>query len=262
MDGHYGSECEQPDMDAEDYERGRALFLDNLKEQASRRHEIERATVLQAESALWLELRRCILTASSFGKVCKRRANQNSAPLVKSILYTYKLDNIASIKHGRDNESKALQQLSVQENTVIEKCGLFIDMEHCFLGATPDGLCNEGLVEVKCPSSVFGIDPDSAIQGKKLKCFKLNGSQVEMNQNHDWYYQVQGQLHIARKKVCLFAVWTGPDFPLKVVWVTKDDVFWQEKMLPKLVRFYNDCLIPEILDPRKTRSMPLRQIFI
>lgn len=262
-DAHYGVECERPDMDPDDYEQGKELFLINLKEQASKRHEIERATVLQAESSLWLELRRCILTASSFGKVCKRRPNQNSAPLVKSILYTYKLDHIPSIKHGRDNESKALAQLSVQENIAIAKCGLFIDETHCYLGATPDGLCSEGLVEVKCPSSLSGIDPDTAIQEKKLKCFKLDSQfQVTMNKKHDWYYQVQGQLHITKKYICLFAVWTGPDFPLKVVRVAKDDVFWEEKMFPKLSHFYEKCVLPEIIDPRKARSMPLRQIFI
>lgn len=263
VDAHYGKDCERPDMETADYERGKQLFLSNLKEQASKRHEIERATVLQAESSLWLELRRCILTASSFAKICKRRANQNSAPLVKSVLYSYNLDHITSIKHGRDNESKALAQLSVQENINIEKCGLFIDEQYFYLGATPDGLCSEGLVEVKCPSSLFGIDPDTALQAKNLKCFIVNSqSQVEMNKNHDWYYQVQGQLHIAKKDVCVFAVWTGPDFPLKVVRVERDDVFWQAKMLPKLIRFYQDCVLPEIIDPRKARSMPLRQIFI
>ncbi|KAL0852581.1 hypothetical protein ABMA27_016931 [Loxostege sticticalis] len=263
VDAHYGNNCERPDMDADDYERGKDLFLINLREQASKRHEIERATVLQAESSLWLELRRCILTASFFGKVCKRRANQNSAPLVKSILYTYNLDHIFSVKHGRDNEPKALAQLSVQEKLTIEKCGLFIDEELFYLGATPDGLCDEGIVEIKCPSSLFGINPDTAIETKKLKCFKLNSaSQVVINQNHEWYYQVQGQLHITKKDVCLFSVWTGPEFPVKVVRVVRDDVFWQEKMLPKLTRFYQSCVLPEIIDPRKTRSMPLRQIFI
>ncbi|XP_026724773.1 uncharacterized protein LOC113491807 [Trichoplusia ni] len=262
-DAHYGKDCERPDMDITDYERGKVLFLNNLKEQASNRHEIERATVLQAESSLWLELRRCILTASTFAKICKRRPNQNSAPLVKSILYQYNLDHITSIKHGRDNEQKALAQLGVQENLNIEKCGLFIDEEYFYLGATPDGFCNEGLVEVKCPSSLFGIDPDTALLDKKLKCLrKTSQFRIEMNKNHDWYYQVQGQLHIAKKNICVFAVWTGPEFPLKVVRVEKDDVFWQEQMLPKLIRFYQDCLLPEIIDPRKARSMPLRQIFI
>lgn len=139
-------------------QRAVATFPKLSKKQASNRHEIERNTNLQAESALWLELRRCIRTASKFGKVCKRKANQNSAPLVKSLLYSYSLDHVPAIKHGKENEALALAQLSRQENIIIEKCGLFIDEELCFLGAMPDGLFVDGLVEVKCPISSFGID--------------------------------------------------------------------------------------------------------
>lgn len=260
LDAHYGTTCEKPDMPAEDYEQAKHLFLENLKEQASKREEIERATVLQAESALWLELRRCILTASTFGKICKRRLNQNSAPLVKSLLYTYNLDNVPAIKHGRENEYKALAQLSKQENITINKCGLFIDSEHCFLGATPDGICEEGIIEIKCPSSAFGMNPDNAIDEKKKKCFDAYTS--ELKHSNDWFFQIQGQLHIANKNCCIFAIWTGEEFPLKVIRVYRDDLFWNEKMLPKLTQFYNRCILPEVVDPRKARSMPLREIFI
>lgn len=263
VDKHYGVACVRPDMSTEDYECGKKAFLDNLKEQVDRRHEIERSTILQAESSLWLELRRCLLTASTFSKICKRRQNQNSAPLVKALLYGYDLSNIASVKHGKENEVKALLQLSMQENVVIEKCGLFIDKQYCFLGATPDGTFSEGIVEIKCPSSAFGVHPETAIEQKKLKCFKLNQeSKYILNPSNDWYYQVQGQLHIADKNVCLFAVWTGSDFPIKVVRVDRDDEFWREKMLPKLIQFYYSCMLPELIDPRKSRSMPIRKIIL
>lgn len=95
---------------------------------------MERDTILQAESALWLELRRCLLTASSFGKVCKRRKNISSAPLVKSHLYSYSLDHISSIRHGKTNEAIAISQLEIQEHIKIDKCGLFIDKDFFFFG--------------------------------------------------------------------------------------------------------------------------------
>lgn len=202
----YGKVCQKPDMTPGDYEWAKEVFLTSLKNQASKRHEIERETILQAESALWLELRRCILTASNFSKICKRRPHLNSAPLVKSILYTYSLDHVASIKHGKENEDKAIAQLSRQENITIEKCGLFIDETHCFLGASPDGLYEDGIVEIKCPISIHGVDPEMAIVQKKLKCFKIDNGNIIFNTNHDWHYQIQGQLHVANKNVCLFAI--------------------------------------------------------
>lgn len=216
---------------------------------------MERDTILQAESALWLELRRCLLTASSFGKVCKRRKNISSAPLVKSHLYSYSLDHISSIRHGKTNEAIAISQLEIQEHIKIDKCGLFIDKDFFFLGASPDGVYEEGIVEIKCPISAFGINADDAIRDKKIKFWHSDGT---INQKHEWFYQVQGQLHIADKKICLFAVWTGKELPVKVEKITRDDEFWEKAMKNRLIDYYNKCLLPEIVDPRKSRSMPLR----
>jgi hypothetical protein len=103
------------------------------------------------------------------------------------------LDKVPSIEHGKTNEKKAMEQLEKQEGVVVEKCGLFIDKDHFFLGASPDGLCNDGIVEIKCPYSARNMDAEEAIRQKKIKFWKLDGT---VNTNHDWYYQIQGQLHI------------------------------------------------------------------
>ncbi|XP_041971818.1 uncharacterized protein LOC121727854 isoform X2 [Aricia agestis] len=224
-------------------------------EKVNNREEVERDTILQAESPLWLELRRCLLTASSFGKVCKRRHNISSAPLVKSHLYSYSLDHIKSIKHGKVNEATAIRQLEEQISIKVHKCGLFIDEDFFFLGASPDGVFEEGLVEIKCPISAFGMNAEDAIKAKKIKFWLPNGT---INRRHDWYFQIQGQLHVTKKNLCLFAVWTGEQFPLKMEKITRDDEFWQNEMQTRLYKYYNECLLPEIVDPRKSRSMPLR----
>lgn len=122
-------------------------------------------------------------------------------------------------------------------------------------GASPDGLIDDdGIVEIKCPSSAFGLDVDVAISQKKIKFWKVDGS---VNGRNDWFYQIHGQLHITKRNYCLFAVWTGKDLKMKTEMITRVDNFWCE-MEQRLVSFYNKCLLPEIDDPRKTRSMPLR----
>lgn len=56
-----------------------------------------------------------------------------------------------STKHGKDSEKTAIKQLERQENIQIEPCGLFIDEEFPFLGASPDGICSyESIVKMKC----------------------------------------------------------------------------------------------------------------
>lgn len=180
------------------------------------------------------------------------------APLVKCILYGRSLQNVESIKYGKINEPIAIRQLSDQESITIEQSGLFIDSKHCFLGATPDGLSGYNcIIEIKCPSSAKGMTVEEAIE-KKVTFWKLVNKKLRVNQNHDWYFQVQGQLHISNKSQCILAVWTGSDFPLKVERILRDDKFWEEKMLTKLSNFYMDCILPELIDPRVTRSMNVR----
>lgn len=125
--------------------------------------------------------------------MCKRRPNTSSAPLVKSLVYSYSLNNVPAIKYGKSNEKIALKQLQQQEGIVVEKCGLFIDEKHFFLGASPDGLYEEGIIEMKCPYSARNMDPEQAVQRKLISFWKIDGS---INTRHDWYYQIQGQLHI------------------------------------------------------------------
>lgn len=60
-----------------------------------------------------------------------------------------------------------MEQLQQQEAIVVQRCRLFIDEKHFFFGASPDGLYQEGIVEMKCPYSARNMDPELAIQQKK-----------------------------------------------------------------------------------------------
>lgn len=64
-------------------------------------------------------------------------------------------------------------------------------------------------------------------------------------------------MHIANKDKCLFATWYG-DNKLKIEILDKDDEFWRKEMEPKLVEFYMDCLLPELVDPRYPRKKTIR----
>lgn len=39
----------------------------------------------------------------------------------------------------------------------------------------------------------------------------------------------------------------------------KDDQFWKENMETRLIRFYKNCLLPELIDPRFKRNKELRE---
>jgi len=131
-----------------------------------------------------------------------------------------------------------------------------------FLGASPDGLVGEDLiVEVKCPYSAFNMPVDEAIKSKKITFWKYNqkNDTFVVNPNCPWYYQIQGQLEVTNRKGCIFGIWTGANYSMKIEYIRRRRDFWQAKMNDKLEKFYFDCLIPELVDPRHPRGMPIRE---
>lgn len=258
-DENYGDCCEKPDLDKEQYDEAKETFLQNLVKTKEERDAIEKATVLQRDSSEWLELRRNMITASNFGKIINKKETTGPS-IVKSLLYKTDLSHVASIRHGIDHEKIALDQLSEELQMNIQPCGLFIDDETPYLGATPDGLIDEDkIVEIKCPLSIYHYSSlEEAIKNKKLPFYKSIEGRLEINKKHHWYYQVQGQLHITKRKCCMFAVWYGADKPLKIERIERDDEFWQNEMFPKLKAFYTEHLLPELVDPRRSRNMEIR----
>lgn len=257
---NYGDDCSKPDMSEDMMKESKKVFLKNLEKTSDERKRITRETVLQSGSSEWLELRRNLLTASNFGRVIKRRTDFSCKNMVKDILYKKCIDHVKSIKHGKDSENLALEQLSQQENIKIEPCGLFIDPDVPYIGATPDGLVNEDMiVEIKCPKTAYNLGLERALEEKKITFYKkTKDGNIEINTNHNWYYQIQGQLHVTKKDKCLFGLWFGSNFPIKTEVIYRDDHFWTTIMETKIKNFYLDCLLPELIDPRHTRKMPIR----
>ena len=46
---------------------------------------------------------------------------------------------------------------------------------------------------------------------------------------------------------------------MKVTTVSRDDRFWVTEMEEKLSKFYEDCMLPEIIDSRYNRQQPIRE---
>ncbi|XP_045455750.1 uncharacterized protein LOC123665502 [Melitaea cinxia] len=259
----YGPSSSAPDMSHEDMEMAKEEFMKNLQSLTSNKKAIERGSILQRESSEWLEIRQKLITASNFGPVCKRKPLSNTANLVKSILYQKNLAHVASVAHGVENEKLALLQLQRQENVEILPCGLFIDSVHPFIGASPDGLIGQDIiVEIKCPFTVSKIGLAKSIEQNKIQILKYNKDTktCTINKKCHWYYQIQGQLHVTGRQVCLLGIWASENEPLFTERIHKDDQFWYKHMEPRLVQFYFKCLLPELVDSRYKRGMPIRKL--
>jgi len=100
----------------------------------SARH-IEKTTVKQSLDANWFVHRKFRLTASNFGLIINRKKQPTEA-FLKNIFQARDLGNVASIKHGKQNEStaRALYAYDMQK-----KNRKFTVSSLPFLGASPDG---------------------------------------------------------------------------------------------------------------------------
>ena len=111
------------------------------------------------------------------------------------------------------------------------------------LASSPDGIVDDNLIiEVTCPYSAKDKDIDAITVLYQYYLSGQDGS-MELKSNHNYYYQVQGQLAINNAKACDFIVFTQTD--IKIIRIGRDEKFI-EAMLSNLASFYDknfkECL--------------------
>ncbi|CAI6376417.1 unnamed protein product [Macrosiphum euphorbiae] len=148
-------------------------------------------------------------------------------------------------------EPVALEYFENNMGTTIQTCGLIIDEDYPFFGASPDGLIgNDSIIEVKCPYSAKDYPTvEEAIKDKKIKFLKLNErGEISLKKDDNYFYQIIGQLRISKRDICHFIVYSHNWQHVEII--KYDPQFWIDKMESKLKRFYYECLLPEIVDPQ------------
>lgn len=251
---HYGPVCEKPDMTPELFSEKLSLTLKSFQVDEARRTELEIATRGQSSNPRWHAERKMRLTASYFGKICRRMDCTPCAADVRTILGRPSFTSVG-IRYGILNEPVALELYQKERGVTVQPCGLYIDLKNGFLAASPDGLIGtDGIVEVKCPETMRNETPKKAAE--KYNDSKYTGTTPKLSAKHLFHYQIQGQLHITGRTFCDFIVYT--EHGIDVQRIERDDEFWQTEMEPFLTRFYKECVLPEIVDPRLERSMKIR----
>ncbi|GBN97393.1 hypothetical protein AVEN_173228-1 [Araneus ventricosus] len=201
QDNSYGSKAEKPDLDLNQYSEKYQEFIKNLALEDNEIKNLEIETRAQRDSAVWHFERRKRLTASYFGQVCHKMPHTSCKNLIKIILYS-KIYTV-HMKYGRLHESDAAKYISNELKIEVNSCGFFVKKEEPYLGATPDGLIgDDGILEIKCPSSCAKFTPEEAIKEKKFSFFKfdIKNNEIIVNKNNNYFFQVQGQLHVTNRK--------------------------------------------------------------
>lgn len=203
--------------------------------------QTEETTRDQANCMAWFEARKNKLTASNFGLIVKRKKVTDK--FLQTILHPKEFTSAAT-SYGKNNEKKAIQRYIKKTGNHVHECGFVINWRIPFIGATPDGkVCEDGttgIVEVKCPYSARDMTVREAcsVPGFFMTC---QNDTYELKTEHNYYFQVQGQLLVTGVEYCDFVIFTRKDLVVKRIF--PDPVFMQE-MLDNLSRFYCDHVKP------------------
>ncbi len=156
------------------------------------------------------------------------------------------------MRWGNDHEADAVAAYEGISGLTTQSCGFVIDYRHCWLGASPDRKVYDpsesfpdGLVEVKCPFSVKDGWVKDLIDQNTGFVLEVDG-QLQLNQRHNYFFQILGQLAIAQCQWCDFVVWTKNDLFVERIFF--DSQKWQT-CFPVLNDFYFQFLIPELSKP-------------
>ena len=250
-------------------------FKESLKMQPEKIQQIEQSTREQRNSPLWFEVRRYRLTASRFGEVLKRRQETPPDRLVLDILQPRSFHSVA-IDWGIKNEPLAIQEYMSwcryrgKHEVVVEPSGFYISETHPFLGASPDGIVydpanmNEpfGFIEIKCPYSQRSVTPEEACSSpgfcSTLKKDPIHGSVLSLRRDHKYFAQVQGQMAVGNRPWCDFVIFTEKGISVERIPFSR--TYWELTLFPKLEKFFDNCLGPEIVSPMHALGLPLRDL--
>jgi hypothetical protein len=219
----------------------------------SKCHEIFRNTLGQSTSVIWKQERQCRLTASRFGMVVKRKADQSKS-FVNSICNPADLSHIPWVKYGIENEdtvAELYRQAMISEGKSVQlfDVGLCVNPSLPHLGASldrgvydPSSESKYGGLEVKtCPKAgQLGISVNEAVDHPEFKSdffLQQQNDVISLKQDHNYYYQIQGQLALTQLPWVDFVAYSGVGLIYKErVYFNK--TLWETTMLPKLNEFY------------------------
>ena len=222
---------------------------------------IESATRGQSSNDCWKQHRLYRITASNFYFAAVNKVEPSSK--LKSMFYSS--FSSTSTRHGQLNEShvRSLYLETLTNKGIcdahIDEPGLIISGTHSFLGASLDGIVWDGEdswgLEIKCPSSKFGMSLETALGEKNF--FLTKKGKVQLKKTHKFFYQIQGQMFCTGLKRVDLVVWFGDKQPLFIQKIDYDGDFVKNSILPQLTHFYTRAVLPEFFTKRVKRGYKL-----
>ncbi|XP_043484808.1 uncharacterized protein LOC122512804 [Leptopilina heterotoma] len=192
----------------------------------------ENKTRDQKNNVLWHELRFGRITASNIYEASRCKTPDGS--LVKRIIGAAKTFDNMYMERGRKLEDQVIAELKKQLDVDIIETGLFLLPSRPIFGASPDGMGDDFVVEVKCPSS-----------SKTVKNYISDGKISDKCRG-----QINLQMMCTGKKKGLFCV-ADPDFEknnqIQFMWIEYEEKYIRA-LMKKAENFWKNHVFPILLN--------------
>ncbi|XP_046735010.1 uncharacterized protein LOC124404720 [Diprion similis] len=192
-----------------------------------------RETQTQSESKLWNELRYGRITASRIYEMAHCKTKNGS--LVEQVIGSSKIRDTEAMERGRRLENEVIKLLKEMLKTNIEDCGLLVGARFPVIGASPDGVGDDFVVEIKCPMTRKAesryIAANHQIAKKFLAQIQL---QMFMKQVKKGFFCIANHDFETSHKIRLICVDYDEDFVLDLI--EKAMAFWKENIYPLILR--------------------------
>ena len=116
---------------------------------------VKKATRSQSDNPFWYECRYGRITGSLIHEAAHCQTSDGS--LVKKIIGAAKIFQSKAMKRGKDLEKNVLLEVQKREKISCKPCGLFLLTSCPVIGASPDAIGSDFIVEIECPSSPENI---------------------------------------------------------------------------------------------------------
>ncbi|RVE53270.1 hypothetical protein evm_002103 [Chilo suppressalis] len=197
----------------------------------SRCLQVNKGTITQSDSNLWFEMRYGRITASKIHEAAHCTTKDGS--LVEEIFGAVTFKETSAIKRGKFLEKDVILEVSRVKNLAIMGSGLFLNNKWPMIGASPDGLTDDYVVEIKCP-----------MKQNTFNTYYNNGKL-----GNKYYAQIQTQMKITGKSKALFCI-AHVDFEtsknVDVHEVVYDDKYCED-LFKKAVMFWTENIFVNLI---------------
>ncbi|XP_014087262.1 uncharacterized protein [Bactrocera oleae] len=214
-------------------------FGQHMEEQAKRGlfERLSEVSKTSYKTRLWLETQYMRLRCSLIHRIASRKDSLEDESILELLFCKEREFNAEERQQLKQHKRFILKQTEKLENKTYTECGLLLNESYPYICASPDGITDDHIVEIKAPKT--DDEFEKYLEGRETIAPK-------------YMAQIQIQMYMANVTKALYCV-LSPTFDtngaLHYVWVQADmefvasllgaaEDFWKDVVFPRLNKIY------------------------